>query len=193
MSRTGQYWGLGLLCLIGILVQPSATYSQAAVATAAARDGSHDFDFNLGTWKTHIKRLRNPLSGSTTWVEFDGIAVTRKIWDGRAQLEELEADDPLGHIQGLALRLYNPQTRQWNLSWASSRDGAVSQPSYGEFKNGRGEFYDQETFQGRMILVREIWSDITADSCHFEQAFSADGGKTWEPNWVATWTRVKTS
>ncbi len=191
MSGAARYWGAGLMLLVSVLLPPSAAHAETA--SAAARDASHDFDFNLGTWKTHIKRLRNPLSGSTTWVEFDGIAVTRKVWDGRAQLEELEADDPSGHIQGLALRLYNPQTRQWNLSWASSRDGTMAQPSYGEFKNGRGEFYDQETFQGRMILVREIWSDITADSCHFEQAFSADGGKTWEPNWVATWTRVKAS
>src|SRR5260370_40535782 len=99
--------------------QPVAA-ATASPSAAAPRDGSHDFDFNLGTWKTHIARLRNPLSGSTTWVEFDGIAVTRKVWDGRAQLEELEADDPQGHIQGLALRLYNPQTHQWNLTWVSS-------------------------------------------------------------------------
>jgi len=91
----------------------------------------------------------------------------------------------------LSLRLYNPASRQWSLNFAGINDGAVSPPTIGEFKNGRGEFYNQETFNGRAILVRFVISDVTPNSCRFEQAFSDDGGKTWEVNWIATDTRVK--
>jgi hypothetical protein len=159
--------------------------------SSAERDGQHDFDFNFGTWKTHIRRLQHPLTGSTTWTEMDGTVVVRKVWDGRAQLEEVEADGPNGHFEDLALFLYNPESRQWSFSFANVKSGTLSQPSVGEFKNGRGEFFDQETFNGRMILVRIIWSDITPDSHRFEQSFSDDGGKSWEPNMIAMLTREK--
>jgi hypothetical protein len=102
---------------------------------------------------------------------------------------ELEVDGPAGHIQALSLRLYNPETRQWSLNFASSAGGTMSPPTIGGFKNGRGEFFDEETLDGRPILVRFVISDITATSCRFEQAFSADGGKTWEVNWIATDTK----
>ena len=155
------------------------------------RDGQHEFDFEIGTWKTHLSRLLHPLAGSTTWTEYEGSTVVRKVWDGRANLVEFEADGPTGHIEALSLRLYNPQSRQWSLNFVNSKSGAGSQPSIGEFKNGRGEFFDQESFNGRAILVRFVISDITANSCRFEQAFSDDGGKTWEVNWIATDTRVQ--
>ncbi len=155
------------------------------------RDGQHDFDFDIGTWKTHLSRLVHPLTGSTTWIELDGTTVVRKIWDGRANLAELEADSPSGHIEVLSLRLYNPQSRQWSLNTANSRGGTLSIPTVGEFKNGRGEFFDQEDFNGRIILVRNVWTDITPNSCRFEQSFSDDGGKTWELNWIAVDSRVK--
>jgi hypothetical protein len=130
------------------------------------------------------------LAGSSTWLEYDGTSVVRKIWDGRSNLVELEVDGPAGHIEGLSLRLYNPEARQWSLNFANSATGTLSVPTIGEFKNGRGEFYDQEPFDGRTILVRNVWSDITATSCRFEQAFSDDGGKTWEVNWIALDTRM---
>lgn len=151
------------------------------------------FYFEIGTWKTHLLRLLHPLTGSTTWVEYEGTTVVRKVWNGRANLIELEADGPAGHFEGLSLRLYNPQSHQWSLNFANSNGGTMSQPTIGEFKNGRGEFFDQETLNGRAIYVRFVISDITPNSCRFEQAFSDDGGKTWEVNWIATDTRVKES
>jgi hypothetical protein len=158
----------------------------------AVRDGQHDFDFYIGTWKQHLKRLEHPLTSSNKWIEYDGTVVVRKVWDGRANLNEFEADGPSGHIEGLTLRLYNPQSHQWSLYWANSRTGVIGgPPSVGEFKAGRGEFYCQDTFNGRAILTRYIWSDITANSAHFEQSFSDDGGKTWEVNWISTVTRVQ--
>jgi hypothetical protein len=183
-----------LLCIaLPAASQTSAAPADAGAkpATAALRDGQHDFDFAIGTWKTHISRRLHPLTGSSTWIEFDGTVVTRKVWNGRANLEEIEAEQPTGHTQLLALRLYNPQSHQWSLNGTSSNDAVLSSPPIGEFKNGRGEFVDQESINGRMIMVRDVFSDITADSHHFEQAFSDDGGKTWEPNWIATLTRVK--
>jgi hypothetical protein len=157
----------------------------------APRDGQNDFDFEIGNWNTHISRLQHPLTGSTTWVEYHGTSVVRKIWGGRANMVELEVDSPAGHIEGISLRLYNPQSHQWSLNFANSRVGALSVPTVGEFRNGRGEFFDQEEFKGRMILVKNVWMDMTANSCRFEQSFSDDGGKTWEVNWIAVDTRTK--
>jgi len=157
----------------------------------APRDGQNDFDFEIGNWNTHISRLQHPLTGSTTWVEYHGTSVVRKIWGGRANMVELEVDSPAGHIEGISLRLYNPQSHQWSLNFANSRVGALSVPTVGEFRNGRGEFFDQEEFKGRMILVKNVWIDMTANSCRFEQSFSDDGGKTWEVNWIAVDTRTK--
>jgi hypothetical protein len=168
--------------------EASATDEQPA---AKRRDGSHDFDFAIGTWKTQLKRLVRPLTGSTTWVELEGTTVVRKVWDGRANLAELKVDTADGPVHVLSLRLYNPQARQWSLNAANASSGTLSVPTVGEFKDGRGEFYDQEVFEGRTILVRNVWSDITGDSCRFEQSFSDDGGKTWEVNWIAVDTRVK--
>jgi hypothetical protein len=152
--------------------------------------GEHDFDFELGTWKTHISRLVHPLSGSSTWAEYEGTSVVRKVWDGRANLLELEVSGPSGHIEAISLRLYNPASRQWSLNFSNSSVGTLGQPTVGEFRNGRGEFYDQEDFAGRAILVRFVISEIKRDSCHFEQSFSTDGGRTWEVNWIADDTRM---
>lgn len=185
--------GLGLLWLplSGMAQHNSDVPPTDAQPVAEKRDGSHDFDFAIGTWKTQLKRLVRPLTGSTTWVELEGTTVVRKVWDGRANLAELKLDTADGPIHVLSLRLYNPKARQWSLNAANSSGGTLSVPTVGEFKGGRGEFYDQEIFEGRTILVRNVWSDITADSCRFEQSFSDDGGKTWEVNWIAVDTRLK--
>jgi hypothetical protein len=177
----------------GIAQQSSGASTTSAEQPLAQRDGHHDFDFELGTWKIHLKRLVHPLTGSTTWVEFDGTSVTRKVWDGRADLEEFETDSPAGgHIEGMTLRLYDPQTHQWSLFWATSKSGTMGPPTIGEFKDGRGEFYDTEPSgpNGKSILVRFIWSKTNTNSPHFEQSFSEDGGKTWEVNWITDQTRV---
>jgi hypothetical protein len=179
----------GKAVLLGIVC--AATVG-AAHAGAPYRDGQHDFDFETGTWKTHLTRLLHPLSGSHAWATYDGTTVVRKVWDGRANLVELEVDGPAGHLELLSLRLYNPDAHQWSLNVASSRGGSLGTPTIGAFKDGRGEFIDQETYNGRAILVRFVISDIKPDSCHFEQAFSDDGGKTWEVNWIATDVRVTT-
>jgi hypothetical protein len=184
-----------LLCMFVGCMGASDAPAQVATPTpsplSGLRDGQHDFDFNIGTWRTHIRRLLHPLTGSNEWVDLDGTVNVRKIWDGRAQLEEIEADGSTGHFEGLTLFLYNPQAHQWGQYFANSAAGILNQPQIGEFKNGRGEFFDQEIFNDRTIFVRMVWSDITPDSHRVEQSFSDDGGRTWEPNFIATLTREK--
>ena len=163
--------------------------SQDAEPAPAHPDGSRDFDFELGAWTVHLSRRLHPLTGSDTWVEYEGTSVVRKVWDGRANLGELEVDGPSGPIEGLSLRLYDPQSRQWSIHWASSRDGALGAAMVGGFQNGVGEFYNQEELDGRAIFVRFIFSDITPTAFRLEQAFSADECKSWEANWIATFER----
>lgn len=163
----------------------------AATAAAEPRDGQHDFDFELGTWKIHLKKLKAPLHGSKEWIDFDGTSTTRPLWGGKAQVEEFEVDSPVvGRIEGMTVRLYSPTSHQWSLNWANQKTGHFDTPTIGESKGDHGEFYDMEMFEGRSILVRFIWSKITPKTAHFEQAFSDDGGKTWEVNWITDQTRT---
>lgn len=152
-------------------------------------DGANDFDFHNGTWHTHLRRLLHPLSGSDEWLEYEGTTVVRPVLEGKANLVELSVDGPDGHFEGLSLRLYDPRARQWSLNFSNPATGTLSPPSIGEFRNGRGEFYSQEVFEGRTILVRFVITPITPDSIRFEQSYSDDGGRTWELNWDATDTR----
>jgi hypothetical protein len=179
---------------VPILAQQSADSSKTSVQqTSTERDGQHDFDFELGRWKIHLKKLVHPLTCSTTWAEFDGTSVTRKVWNGRSQLEEFETDSPDGsHIEGMTLRLYDPPTHQWSLYWATNKSAVMGVPTIGKFKNGQGEFFDTEPAgpNGRSVLVRFIWSNTATSMPHFEQSFSEDGGKTWEVNWITDQTRV---
>lgn len=186
-----------VLVLVSVLVSVSVRSIAGAPAppapatpAPALRDGQHDFDFEAGTWRTHIARLVHPLTGSNSWVEYDGTSVVRKVWNGRANLLELEVTGPSGHIEALSLRVYNPNAHQWSLNFSNSRLGTLGVPTVGEFRDGRGEFYDQETIGDRSVWVRFLITDITPDSCHFEQAFSVDGGRSWEVNWIATDSRI---
>jgi hypothetical protein len=174
----------------GFKQQSSGAPSASAQHTPMPRNGEHDFDFEIGNWRTHLSRLLHPLSGSKLWVDYDGTTTVRKVWNGRANLVELEVDGPAGHVEALSLRLYNPGAHQWSLNFANSSGGALSAPTIGEFRDGRGELYNQETLNGRTILVRFVISEIARNSCRFEQAFSDDGGRTWEVNWIATDSRA---
>jgi hypothetical protein len=164
----------------------------ASSALAAPGGGSsiHDFDFALGTFHTHIRRLASPLTGSSTWTVYEGTKTTTPLLGGAGNLEQIEADGP-NHLELMTLCLYNPRSRQWSLNFSSSDSGQMDNPAIGEFKNGVGTFVDQEEYNGRTILVRQLWSGITPNSYHFEQALSADYGKTWETNFIADLVRVK--
>ena len=182
---------LALASLLVLAPLASVATDPGAETHAGAHDGSHDFDFDFGTWKTHSSRLLHPLTGSQDWVQMDGVTVVTKIWNGRANLAEYRAAGPAGVVELLALRVYNPNSHQWSINFATPNVGTLGAvPGVGEFRDGRVDFYDQEAINGRAVLVRfSIW-DVTAEEARSEQAFSGDGGKTWEVNWITQYTRV---
>jgi hypothetical protein len=149
-----------------------------------------DFDFLVGDWAVKNRRLKNPLSGSTDWYEFAARSSARHLWGGLANMDEFHAETPQGPIAGMTVRLYDPVAKQWSLYWGNAAIGRLGVPTVGAFENGRGEFFDQETFGGKSIFVRYTWSEITATACRWDQAFSSDGGKTWETNWIMEFARL---
>jgi len=163
----------------------------APAIAAAVHDGTHDFDFEKGTWNTNVRVLRNPLSGAVPdWAEYQGTSVVRPLMDGRANVVELSVCGGRGRIEGMALRLYNPQAGQWSLNYASMGNGLLTAPVFGSFDGkGRGAFYGHDMLDGGAILVRFVITQISANEAHFEQAYSTDGGARWEVNWIAVDTR----
>src|SRR6201990_3775154 len=133
-----------LLCCGLIFLSADHSFAQANPKTdspqTAKRDGQKDFDFEIGTWKTQLKRLTKPLSGSTTWVEYEGTSVAKKVWNGRANLLERDVKGPAGRIEALSLRLYDPNAHQWSLNFASVRGAVMTTPTIGEFKERRARF-----------------------------------------------------
>jgi hypothetical protein len=161
-------------------------------ANLPQRDGAHDFDFLIGDWKAHVRRLPDRLNNSNTWVEYDGISNHHKILDSNSNFEEFEvtSTDKKLHIKAQTLRLYNPTTRQWSIHLLDVNEGTLDVPYVvGGFTGKRGEFYGQDTYKGRTILVRYLWLDISPKSARMEQSFSPDGGKTWEVNWICELSR----
>jgi hypothetical protein len=145
-----------------------------------------DFDFLFGTWRVRNVRLKERLVGCTEWEEFISSAWCRGLFDGQANIDEIEFPDG---TRGLTLRLFDPAARQWSLYWSSSQTGRLFPPVVGAFAGDRGEFFGDDTEAGTPVRVRFIWSDITPTSARWEQAFSVDGGDTWEINWIMEMTR----
>jgi hypothetical protein len=156
----------------------------------AENDGRNDFDFLIGTWKVHHRTLKKRLNGETEWLAFEGDTASRKLLNGLGILDENVIQSKTGPVNAIALRLFNPESKEWSIYWSTDRTGTLDVPVIGGFQDGRGEFYSQEVFEGRHIYSRFIWSKITANSCQWEQAFSEDGGKTWETNWIMEFERV---
>jgi hypothetical protein len=170
----------------------SMVAAQAAHVNSQHDRGQHDFDFYVGKWRLHNRRLVHPLTGTKEWVEFEGTSVARMLWDGRANVDEFDADSPSGHIEGMTVRLYNADTHEWSIYWANGKAGAFSMPpTVGHFSNGKGEFYDHEEISGKPVFVRFIWTVQSPKECHWEQAFSTDEGRTWETNWTIDSTRME--
>lgn len=153
-------------------------------------EGRNEFDFLIGTWKVHHRTLKKRLNGSTEWNEFEGDTVSSKILNGLGIMDHSILHAQTGPVHAMALRLFNPASKEWSIYWSTDRTGILDVPVIGGFKDGRGEFYSQEIFEGRHIYSRFIWSKITANSCQWEQAFSEDGGKTWETNWIMEFERL---
>ncbi len=156
------------------------------------RDGSHDFDFLVGDWKAHVRRLPDRLNNSNVWVEYDGISNHHKLLDSNANFEQFEVTSADGklHIKAQTLRMYNPTTRQWSIYLIDLDNGELDTPPVvGSFNGKRFEGFHQETLEGRTILVRYVWLDLSPKSARMEQSYSPDGGKTWEVNWICELSR----
>ncbi len=177
-------------CLLTLALMIGWQPSPAA-ASAQLEAQQHAFDFHFGTWRTHILSRRSTPSGATTWVKMTGTVIDQPLWNGRANLEKIEASGAGSHFQGLTLFLYEPKSGQWSQQFAGSDDGIMDEPVYGDFKDGRGVFYGWASSEGKKVLERDVWSHITANSYHFEIASSADGGKTWVTRFIAQLARLK--
>ena len=177
--------GIGLTAMICM-----ACPSVGRARTAAERDGQHDFDFNVGVWHTRITRIIDPFVSTSDSVALTGTVTVRKVWDGKAELEEIEADAPSGHWEGLTLFLYNPSAHQWSQSFANSRAGTLTS-NIGGYRDGRVVLVGQDnSVYDKTILVRAVWSDIAPDSHQYEESYSNDGGLTWVRSFTAHLTRV---
>jgi hypothetical protein len=173
-------------------VLPSSSQVTPDPSDLPQRNGSHDFDFLIGDWKAHVRRLPDRLNNSNVWVEYDGISNHHKLLDSNANFEQFEvtSSDKKLHIKAQTLRLYNPATRQWSIYLVDLDNGTLDTPPVvGGFNGKRGEFYHQENLKGRTILVRYLWLDLSPNSARMEQSYSPDGGKTWEVNWICELSR----
>lgn len=192
-----------LLCGLVAILRPhqglAQTNSGAAKTvvqdSATERDGSHDFDFLIGNWKAHVRVLRNRLDSSNDpkdWVVYEGISNHKKLLDSNANFEEFDAycAQLQKRNKGQTLRLYNPETHQWSIYLVDLDQGTLGLPPViGQFTGNRGEFYNQDTYKGRAIYVRYVWLNLSPKSARMEQSWSADGGKTWEVNWICELSR----
>jgi hypothetical protein len=183
---------LFLLAFSSAFAVPVRAQTVENPADLPQRDGSHDFDFIIGDWKAHVRRLPDRLNKSNVWVEYDGISNHKKLLDSNANFEEFDvtSTDKKLRIKAQTLRLYNPASRQWSIYLVDLDNGTLDTPPVvGGFTGKRGEFFHQEQFKGRTILVRYVWLDISPKSARMEQSFSPDGGKTWEVNWICELSR----
>lgn len=166
--------------------------TEASHPTERETDGRHDFDFLLGRWKIHNRRLARRLEGCTEWQEFEATQEVRPVLGGLGNVDRFLATLPgVGPIEGMTIRIFNPKTRLWSLYWADNRGCELQPPVVGRFEAGSGEFSGDDTFKGKPIRVLFRWKVLGPTSAHWEQAFSPDGGKSWETNWEMTMTRVE--
>jgi hypothetical protein len=199
MNKAGRVRFLSVAALLWfalsiVVSAQTTTTTNHEDSNAVPQDNRHDFDFAVGTWKAHVRKLVHPLTGSSEWDDFDGSVVTRSLpmlegWNE----SEMRVDSPTSHqhIEILAVRLYNPTSHQWSIYGSSIKTGIFDPPEIGQFDGRRGEFYAQDSLQGRAIYIRFVWQNISPRTTHFEQAFSVDGGKTWETNWIYDGTRAE--
>lgn len=154
------------------------------------RPGAGDFDFFIGRWRVHHRRLDERLAGSRDWTEFGGSCETRRILGGLGNMDDNVLELPGDPYRAVTLRTYDPKARHWSIWWLDGRHPTtLDTPMVGSFENGVGTFYANDSFQGRPIRVRFLWTLPAPDRPRWEQAFSADGGDTWETNWIMNFTR----
>lgn len=183
--------GIALMSAFPVAADENAQ-DPAAIFAGRQHDGTHDFDFIIGDWKAHVRRLPDRLNGSHSWVEYEGISNHHKLLDTNANLEQFDvtSTDKKQHIKAQTLRMYNPQTHQWIIYGLDLDNGELdpAAPVVGQFQGNRGVFYNRTTWNGRVVLVRWVWINVSPHAAHMEQAFSPDG-QHWEVNWICDLSR----
>jgi hypothetical protein len=168
-----------------------AVESTGTTGGPAGRDGAHGFDFLFGEWRITNRRLRSRLAGASDWETFTALCTCRPILGGSGNVDDFRPEGgALGGYEGASIRLYDPATDLWSIHWADNVRHALLPPMVGRFAGGVGEFHGDEEHDGRTVRARFTWSRVTPVSARWEQAFSADGGGTWELNWVMDFDRL---
>lgn len=176
--------------LMALALGFSFASAPAGAQTTTANDPHwHDFDFEFGSWKADLRLLAHRLVGSHEWIDYRGTLVVHPLFHGKGNMSDLEVRNATSSIVGGALHLYNPETREWSVWFANAANGTLGIPGVGRFQNGRGVLYDHEVYHGRPIYVRQAFSNISAHTFDYEQAFSVDNGKAWETNLIINYTR----
>lgn len=188
MGRTGWIVFFAVACVAAFVGISDAVPTDAPVAQATS--GMHDFDVLPGHWKVKNRRLDRRLEGSHTWIEFEAENDISALPGGLGNEEHYRTDYWKG-FQAVGLNLYEADTHRWALYWIDNRNspGELQKPVRGSFSGDTGNFFGDDTLAGKPIRVRHRWTRIDHDHVHWEQAFSADGGRTWETNWTMDFTR----
>ena len=179
--------------ILSLVIAGLSNAHQDSGRVDSATPSVHDFDFLVGRWRVHHRTLKERLANSHEWIEFEGTLLNQPLMGGYSNVDDTVFEKPGAPFLGVALRSFDPKTQQWSIWWLDSRTplGPVDPPMRGGFRGGVGAFYADETFNGKPVRTRFLWTKITPASAHWEQAYSPDGGKTWETNWVQDIVRVR--
>jgi hypothetical protein len=180
--------GAGTLSLLSTACTSTPSGIRAPAGTSLPTGDVHDFDFFVGSWNGVNRRLKKRWVGSSDWDVFPGTLRCESHLGGVTQVEEVAF--PTKGWSGLTIRAFNLEKRQWSLYWINSKNGELFPPVVGGFTGDRGEFYGDDTDEGRPVKVQFLWTRLGPDAARWQQAFSLDG-KQWETNWIVEHTRVK--
>jgi hypothetical protein len=170
------------------MLQPSST--SATVPDDRREPCAKNFDFLIGRWHVAHHRLKQRLQGCTEWDDFPGTCACWPLLNGQGNVDDNVLELPHGHYRAASLRAFDPGTRQWAIWWLDGRrPDRLDVPVRGGFTNGVGVFLADDMVEGRPIRVRFIWSDVTPGAARWQQAFSQDGGASWETNWIMDFIR----
>src|SRR5688500_18112007 len=180
---------------VGVLLLPEFSHAASSTQAADAVDRefaahANDWKWLIGSWSVRHRRLKDRLAGSTEWEEFTGTCVNWPLMGGRGNVDDNVLNFPSGRYQGVGVRAFDIESKQWSIWWIDSRRPGIEPPVRGGFANGIGTFIGDDTWKGKPVKVRFRWTQITPTSAHWDQASSGDGGKTWETNWHMDFTRT---
>lgn len=182
------------LACLPAAVAAGARFTATEPGPMRPSDPRHDFDFLHGRWHVRNERLRVRLAGAQDWEVFEAVNDCRPLLGGAGNVDAFDTgwspDGRTGGYHGMTVRLYEPSRRRWSIRWASDRTGLLEPPVHGRFRDGVGTFFGDDVHAGRPVRVRFVWNGIGATTATWQQAFSADGGATWETNWLMRMTRM---